>query len=85
MPDTLPIRIKLFAVYQEVIGQSELQLQISPGTSVGQVLDRLLQQYPALERWRSQTRFGINQDFVEADRQVQAGDEVVFVPPVSGG
>ncbi len=85
MVETLPIRIKLFAVYQEVIGPQELQLQVPVGTTVAQVLEQLIQQYPSLGRWRSQTRFGINQEFVGGETPVQAEDEVVFVPPVSGG
>lgn len=85
MMETLPIQIKLFAIYQEVIGQQELELQVPVGMTVGQVLEQLIQQYPSLERWRSQTRFGVNQEFVGEETRLQAEDEVVFVPPVSGG
>ncbi|MEQ8961643.1 MAG: MoaD/ThiS family protein, partial [Coleofasciculus sp. C2-GNP5-27] len=35
--------------------------------------------------WRDLTRFGINLQFVEPDTILQAGDEVVLIPPVSGG
>ncbi|MCF2971110.1 MoaD/ThiS family protein [Synechococcus sp. Nb3U1] len=80
-----PITLKLFAIYQEVIGQAELRIQVIPGTTVGQVCDQLSQRYPALAPWRSQTRFGLNLNFVPADTPLSAEDEVVFIPPVSGG
>ena len=86
-PDELfPITLKLFAIYQEVIGQTEMCLQVSPGTTVGQLCDQLIQRYPSLAPWRSQTRFGLNLNFfVAADTPLSAGDEVVLIPPVSGG
>ena len=85
-PDELfSITLKLFAIYQEVIGQTEMCLQVSPGTTVGQLCDQVIQRYPSLAPWRSQTRFGLNLNFVAADTPLSAGDEVVLIPPVSGG
>jgi len=80
-----PITLKLFAAYQDAIGQPELQRSVAPGTTIAQLLDEILQDYPELEPWRSLTRFGVNLDFVEADTVLQSGDEVVLIPPVSGG
>ncbi|MEM6445866.1 MAG: molybdopterin converting factor subunit 1 [Cyanobacteria bacterium P01_D01_bin.123] len=77
--------IKLFAAYQDIIGTSEQTLEIEPGTTVAQVRDRLIAEHPELEEWRSQTRFGVNLEFVEADTVLQSGDELVLIPPVSGG
>jgi sulfur-carrier protein len=90
LPETLPetapfpITIKLFAAYQDLLG-SEIQRSIEPGTTVDQLLDRLLQEHPQLEPWRNLTRFGVNLDFVAADTVLRSGDEVVLIPPVSGG
>lgn len=30
-------------------------------------------------------RFSINQEFVDGDQVLEAGDEVAFIPPVGGG
>ncbi|MEC4895339.1 MAG: MoaD/ThiS family protein [Oscillatoria sp. PMC 1051.18] len=85
MTKPIEITVKLFAVYQEVYNLPELNLQLPPQTPVSTVLDRLLSQHPELEKWRDLTRFGINLQFVEPDRLLQDGDEVVLIPPVSGG
>ncbi|MDF0556794.1 MoaD/ThiS family protein [Kamptonema sp. UHCC 0994] len=82
---SISITIKLFAVYQEVYGKSELQLEILPQTSVSQVLEGLIAEHPKLEQWRDRTRFGVNLEFVTPETILQNGDEVVLVPPVSGG
>lgn len=79
------IVVKLFAAYQEAVGAAERDFQVTPGTTVADIRDRLIAEYPDLEAWRSQTRFGVNLEFVEADTVLQLGDELVLIPPVSGG
>ncbi|MEM6716441.1 MAG: MoaD/ThiS family protein [Cyanobacteria bacterium P01_D01_bin.6] len=83
----MPIRItvKLFAAYQDAYGQPELTLELPTGATVADVRDRLLTDHPELEPWRNLTRFGVNLQFVEPDTALQSGDEVVLIPPVSGG
>jgi sulfur-carrier protein len=86
MPETaqFPITVKLFAAYQDVLG-GEIQRLVVTGTTVGQLLNSLIQENPQLEPWRNLTRFGVNLDFVEADTVLRSGDELVLIPPVSGG
>jgi molybdopterin synthase sulfur carrier subunit len=81
----IPITIKLFAVYQDAYGVAELPLEISEGTTVAEVRDRLIRDRPELSQWRDLTRFGVNFQFVEPETVLQPGDEVVMIPPVSGG
>lgn len=83
--DNISITVKLFAAYQEAYGVSEMVLQLPPGTTVAQVCDRCLTEHPELEQWRNLTRFGVNLQFVEPNTVLSNGDEVVFIPPVSGG
>lgn len=85
MSAPISITVKLFAAYQEAYGTPELVIEVPAETTVAAVLDRLLAEHPELEQWRHLTRFGINFQFVEADAALQAGDEVVLIPPVSGG
>lgn len=82
---SITITLKLFAAYQEACGVSELTLELPPGTPVAEVRDRLIAEHPQLQQWRDFTRFGINLQFVPADTPLQSGDEVVLIPPVSGG
>lgn len=81
----ITITVKLFAAYQEAYKVSELVLEFPPGTPVTAVLDNLIAQHPELDSWRNLTRFGVNLQFVESDTLLQDGDEVVLIPPVSGG
>ncbi|MBT9311902.1 MoaD/ThiS family protein [Leptothoe kymatousa] len=81
----ISIKLKLFAAYQEALGQPEVSLSLPEGTTVKELCDRICNQYPDLKQWQNLTRFGINLQFVEADTSLQDGDEVVLIPPVSGG
>ncbi|MEB3123531.1 MAG: MoaD/ThiS family protein [Snowella sp.] len=81
----ITITIKLFAAYQEAYNVGELKRDFSPNTSILEVLNQLISERPELEKWRSLTRFGLNLQFVEAETLLQDGDEIVFIPPVSGG
>lgn len=85
MMDIITVTVKLFAAYQEAYGTSELILEFPQGTSVLEVRDRLIQEHPELSQWRDVTRFGINFQFVEPETILKNGDEVVLIPPVSGG
>ncbi len=85
MSDQITITIKLFAAYQEAYGIEEIQQQFPPQTEVKAVLDKILQEHPQLEQWREVTRFGVNLNLVSPETRLEDGDEVVLIPPVSGG
>lgn len=59
----IAVTVKLFAIYQETLGQDHLSLTLPAGSTVLDLLDRLLADYPDLSPWRSVTRFGINLEF----------------------
>ncbi|MGK7918907.1 MAG: MoaD/ThiS family protein [Trichodesmium sp.] len=81
----ITITLKLFAAYQEAYKVPELQLTLSPGTTVSQLLEKIISEHPELEQWRTVTKFGVNLDFVPPETVLREGDEVVLIPPVSGG
>ncbi|MEO0648471.1 MAG: MoaD/ThiS family protein [Cyanobacteria bacterium J06650_10] len=83
--DTITITLKLFAIYQEALGVPEKFLELPAGTTVGDVRDRLIKSHPDLAQWKDLTRFGLNLQFVGETTVLQAGDELVLIPPVSGG
>ncbi|MDR9404491.1 MAG: MoaD/ThiS family protein [Halothece sp. Uz-M2-17] len=85
MSTSITVTVKLFAAYQEAYGVEEIQKEFPLGTPVYAILDRILEEHPQLEQWREVTRFGVNLEFVSAETPLNDGDEVVLIPPVSGG
>ncbi|VXD22218.1 conserved hypothetical protein [Planktothrix serta PCC 8927] len=82
---SMTVTVKLFAAFQEAYKVSELILHLQPQTPVSAILDQCIQEHPELEKWRNVTGFAINLEFVTPDTEIQEGDEVVLIPPVSGG
>lgn len=83
--EEITVKVKLFAIYQEAYGVSELEWTFQAGEPVAAVRDRILTEHPELEPWRDRTRIGLNLQFVEPTTPMGQGDEVVLIPPVSGG
>ncbi|MEM9087471.1 MAG: MoaD/ThiS family protein [Cyanobacteria bacterium P01_F01_bin.53] len=83
--ETIKITLKLFAIYQETLGEAEQMMTLPVGATAGDVRDRLIQAHPSLAKWKDLTRFGINLQFAEENTSLSDGDELVLIPPVSGG
>ena len=81
----ISITLKLFAAYQDALGVPDVRMELPAEITVGELCDRICTQHPDLKQWQGLTRFGINLQFVEAHTPLRDGDEVVFIPPVSGG
>lgn len=79
------VKVKLFAIYQEIYQTSELSLDISENTRVDDILQKMISEKSELQPWQSITRFAVNLQFVSPDYIVEQGDEIAFIPPVSGG
>jgi molybdopterin synthase sulfur carrier subunit len=83
--ESITVTVKLFAAFQEAYNVPELIWQVPVHTPVSQILERCLHEHPELQPWRNVTQFGVNLQFVTAETPLKEGDEVVLIPPVSGG
>ena len=79
------INILFFARLKDQIGQTELQLgDDMAGKTLAELQQELIAQgMTALQD--DSIRIALNQNFCNADAIVKAGDEVAFMPPVTGG
>ena len=79
------ITVKLFASFREATGSSQSVVDITSGTTVSQLWSDLAEQYPRLAPMTSSAAFAVNGEYTRKDVTLQDGDEVAFLPPVSGG
>lgn len=79
------VRLLLFAAYREIVGERQLELEVPDRTTVGDVYRIMEGKLPALAPLRPYTTFAVNREVVEAFTPLQAGDEVAFLQPASGG
>ena len=79
------VKVKFFAILREKIGESEVERQIPEQCKVDDLWQLLRQDYPVIRSMEMKLLYAVNGDYVERSYVLQDGDEVVFIPPVSGG
>lgn len=83
--DEEPIRVLLFAGLRQVAGAPEVRLQLNAGATVQGCWDELCRLHPELAPQRQAVRPARNREYCGWDEVVGRGDELAFLPPVSGG
>lgn len=80
----MQVTVLLFASYAESLGESSIPLELSPGATAGDVLERVrsLASGGALP---SKPLLAVNERYARADQVLAAGDQVAIIPPVAGG
>jgi molybdopterin converting factor subunit 1 len=81
----MTVRIRLFASLRETAGRGELELELPEGASAEDAWRALVGHHPALARSRASLAAAVNRRYVDFQETLHAGDELVFLPPVSGG
>jgi molybdopterin converting factor subunit 1 len=81
----MTVKVKLFAILRERAGTAEVIKQIEEGSTVADLWAALQQDYPKLAIPGVRLLYAVNQDYVKPDCVLKDADEVVFIPPVSGG
>jgi molybdopterin synthase sulfur carrier subunit len=80
----IAVRVRFFARLRELAGHETVPIQVAPGSRLQDVYDTLSGRYAALPP-RESVRAALNQEFADWSTVVADGDEVAFIPPVSGG
>jgi molybdopterin converting factor subunit 1 len=79
------VRVVLFGPVRDIVGCSELSLDVGEPFTGNAAFETLAGRYPALRSWKGSTRFAVNREYAPFEQTVRSGDEVSFIPPVSGG
>jgi molybdopterin synthase sulfur carrier subunit len=79
------VRVRLFASLREAAGRDHLDLDLPEGATAEDAWSRLVAECPAIAPRRRSLSAAVNRRYLSFDSPLAAGDEVVFIPPVSGG
>jgi molybdopterin converting factor subunit 1 len=79
------ITIRLFARLRDLAGSGTLTREVPDGASVETVWQGLAREFPAAAPLRASIAAAVNADYAKFETGVAEGDEVAFLPPVSGG
>lgn len=78
----MKVKVAAYGIAREITGNLT-EVEVQHGT-VGELREVLLASYPALRSLVS-LMVAVNQEYASDDLLLQPGDEVVLIPPVSGG
>ena len=79
------VTVRLFARLRDVAGAPELTREVADGATVAAVWRDLVREFPAFAAYERSISTAVNADYTKMDRALHDGDEVAFLPPVSGG
>jgi len=81
------IRVKalFFGGLKEVAGRAEESVELAPGSRIEDLFAHFISRCPELSRYRGSLVASRNQEFAAWNTPLESGDEIAFLPPVSGG
>ena len=66
-------------------GESEIELDLPETATVADVVRELDRRYSGMLKGGVPIMIAVNAEYVTGDHPIQEGDEIAFIPPVSGG
>jgi molybdopterin synthase catalytic subunit/molybdopterin synthase sulfur carrier subunit len=91
MPDeatgetTFAVKVRFLAVPPGTLKSNRMEVEVTPGTTVGELIGILAEEYPVLHAYTRFISAAVNRAYVGMQAELHEGDEVIFSPPVGGG
>jgi len=78
------IQILAFGIAKDILNQQKLVIDLEANHTVGDLRNNLLETHTGFNKLSS-LRFAVNDEYVQDSFALKEGDEVILIPPVSGG
>ena len=79
------VTVMLFGSIREAVGEKELSIELPDGATARELRRRLADRYPVFDAFGERLAVSVQLEVVALDTSLRDGDEVAFLPPVSGG
>ena len=79
------VKALFFGGLKEVAGRAEESVELAPGSRIEDLFAHFISRCPELSRYRASLVASRNQEFAAWNTPLESGDEIAFLPPVSGG
>jgi sulfur-carrier protein len=82
---TVRVKVLFFGRLKEIVGHAEDSVELPDGAPIEALFAQYGASHPELVRFRASLVASRNQEFAAWSTPLHSGDEVAFLPPVSGG
>jgi molybdopterin converting factor subunit 1 len=79
------VKVLFFGMLKDIVGRAEDHIEVADGARLESVFTRYARQFPRLTDLESSIVLALNQEFRDRSAAIREGDEIAFLPPVSGG
>jgi molybdopterin synthase catalytic subunit len=79
------VKVLFFGMLKDIVGRSEDHIEMADGARVESVFTRYASDFPRLTDLESSIVLACNHEFCDRSSAIREGDEIAFLPPVSGG
>ena len=79
------ITVLLFARLRDIAGTANLERNLPDGATAHSLWKTLVQDFPDFDSYSEAISTAVNEEYARLDSELSDGDEVAFLPPVSGG
>jgi len=79
------VTVRLFARLRDLAGAGELIREVPPGVTAREVWNDVVLEWPRLGDYEKAISVAVNAEYARMTTAVNDGDEIAFMPPVSGG
>lgn len=83
--ETVRVKVLFFGRLKEIVGRAEDSIEVADGAPIEALFSQYGTRHPEFARFRASLVASCNQEFTAWSTPLHAGDEVAFLPPVSGG
>jgi sulfur-carrier protein len=82
---SIRVKVLFFGRLKEILGHAEDSIESADAATIEQLFALYSARNPELAKYRPSLVASRNQEFAPWDTPLHSGDEVAFLPPVSGG
>ncbi len=79
------VKVLFFGVLKDITGSAEEDLQLPESAELSGIFDHYAARFPRIREMAGSIVMARNQEFAAISSSVAEGDEIAFLPPVSGG
>lgn len=80
----MTLELLAFGIAKDIVAGTSTNIEIKEGSTVGDLKEKLFEEYPTFKQLRSLS-IAVNAEYRADDFTLSTDDEIVLIPPVSGG